>query len=151
LLLLADGGDQVGDRAAVELGGLTEDDRRDRLDAGGGNPGGGGWGVLQLGEADPGEQLVSGLAAQRLGGGAVVQLGCVDPLEAQPHAAVGGGVDAVGMLELGVGVGVVGDEADSVAVGLLADDHQPAVDGQVVGCRHDASSRARRGLRWSTP
>jgi len=95
-----------------------------------------------------------GLAAQRLGGGAGVQLGCVDPLEAQPHAAVGGRVEAVGVLELGVGVGVVGDEADRVAVGLLADDHQPAVDGQVVGCRHDASSSSRscRDLRrCSTP
>jgi hypothetical protein len=107
--------------------------------------------VLQLGEADPGEQLVSGLAAQRLDGGAVEQLRCIDPLQAQRHAAVGGRVDAVGVLELGRRRRVVGDEADNFAVGLLADDHQPAVDGQVVGCRHDASSCARRGLRWSTP
>jgi hypothetical protein len=102
----------------VGLDGLGEDGRRDRLGAGGGDHGGG-RGVLQLGEANTGEQLVPGLAAQGLGGGAVVQLGCIDPLEAQPHAAVGGRVDAVDVLELSVGVGGLGDEWTASPSGSL--------------------------------
>jgi hypothetical protein len=128
--------EQVGDRPAVGVDALRQNDRRAR----GGRRRLHGPRLVEddVVEADLLEQPVAGDIAPRLRLAAVVRLGRVYSLEAQLDAAVHvRGANAVAAVEVVEQRGPVRHEPDRVAVGALADDGEIAAEHTEEGHSHE--------------